>query len=229
MEKLEEKARKGTEIFIDTLNELGIEYIFGHTGGTVLSVYAEINERLKKGIKTPKVIMYRQESGAGHAAEGYARVSGKPCVVLVTSGPGSTNILTPLADAYADSVPVIFASGQVSTNVIGNDAFQEVPTTQMGSLRSKHSYLVKETDSIGWTIRQAYRIATTGRQGPVLIDICKDAFMSRSENGFYDKELPGYKVKDKLYISDTSSRGVGVLFEKWINKDNFVYFTMLFI
>lgn len=198
MERLEERARKGTAIFVDTLNELGVEYIFGHTGGTVLSVYAEINERMVRKTKTPKVIMYRDEEGAGHAAEGYARVSGKPCVVVATSGPGSTKILTPLADAYADSVPVIFVTGQVGTNVIGNDAFQEVPTTQMGCLRSKHSYLVKECDHIGSTLRQAHRIATTGRQGPVLIDICKDAFMNTSADGYEESELPGYNVHDRL-------------------------------
>ena len=198
MDKLETKVRSGAEIFIDTLNELGVEYIFGHTGGTVLKVYAEINRRLERGIKTPKVIMYRKESGAGHAAEGYSRVSGKPCAVLVTSGPGSTNILTPLADAYADSVPIIFVSGQVNSSIIGNDAFQEVPTTQMGGVRSKHSYLVKNADSIGWTIRQAYRIATTGRPGPVLVDICKDAFMNNSANGFEEISPPGYKVHDSL-------------------------------
>ncbi|MDP2925012.1 MAG: biosynthetic-type acetolactate synthase large subunit [Nanoarchaeota archaeon] len=197
-EGLETRLRTGAEIFIDTLNELGFEYIFGHTGGTVIPVYVEINKRLKDGRKTPKVVMYRQEPGAGHAGEGYSKVSGRPSLVMVTSGPGATNLVTPISDAYADSVPVIFVTGQVGTDLIGNDAFQEVPITQMTNLRTKKNYLVKSTEEIGVTLRQAFYIASTGRPGPALIDICKDAFLKNSNNGYESDNPQGYRPNTTL-------------------------------
>ena len=121
--------RDGIDILIDTLNELGFDYLFGHTGGAVLPIYDRINSRIDAGEKVPRVVMYAQEPGAGHAAEGYAKVNcdHKPGLVLVTSGPGATNLVTPIADAYKDSVPVIFLTGQVPSKALGTDAFQEVP------------------------------------------------------------------------------------------------------
>src|SRR5271157_3432196 len=106
-EKVESKARTGAAVFADTINDLGISYLFGHTGGAIMPMYFELNERITRKEKTPEVIMFRHEQGAGHAAEGYAKVSGRPGFVCVTSGPASTNLVTPIADAFMDSIPVI--------------------------------------------------------------------------------------------------------------------------
>ena len=182
---LETKVRTGSEVFVDTINELGFEYLFGHTGGAIMPMYLELNKRLKRKEKTPKVVMFRHEHGAGHAAEGYAKVSGKPVLVCATSGPGATNLITPIADAYADSVPVIFVTGQVPSYLIGTNAFQEVPIVDMTNLITKRNYLVKSAIEIKSVLKQAYEIATTGRPGPVLIDICKDAFYDNTSNGYH--------------------------------------------
>ena len=113
------QPRTGAAIFFDVLLELGVEYIFGHTGGAVIPLHVELNKRMRRGEKVPRFIMFRQEGGAGHAAEGYARVSGRTGVALATSGPGSTNLVTPIADAYKDSVPTVFITGQVASGAIG--------------------------------------------------------------------------------------------------------------
>jgi acetolactate synthase-1/2/3 large subunit len=169
------EPRTGAAILFDVLNDLGVELIFGHTGGAVIPLHVELNKRLRRHEPAPRFIMCRQEPGAGHAAEGYARASGRVGVALATSGPGATNLVTPIADAYKDSVPTLFITGQVPSFAIGTDAFQEVDTVGVTRPVSKHNYLVKEVGDLEWVLREAYALATRGRPGPVVVDICKDA------------------------------------------------------
>ncbi len=187
-----EKTRKGYEIFVDTLNEFGVEYMFCHTGGAIIPIHVELSKRYEAGLKAPKRIMCRQEPGAGHAAEGYARVSGKPGVALVTSGPAATNLITPIADAYKDSVPTLFFTGQVVSSVVGSDAFQEVPIVEMTYNITKHNFLIKSTDDLERKLREAHHLATTGRPGPVLMDICRNVLDGESNNEDTQKRIPGY-------------------------------------
>lgn len=196
---LENKVRTGAGIFVDTINELGIPYIFGHTGGAIMPMYVEINERLTRKEKTPEVIMFRHEQGAGHAAEGYAKITGRPGFVCVTSGPAATNIVTPIADAFMDSIPVIFVTGQVSSPGIGTDAFQEVPITLIVSQITKIALLIKTADEIEGALRLAHELTTTGRKGPVLIDICRDALIGNETSR--DNKIP-FVVKMKKPIDD---------------------------
>lgn len=173
-------TRSGAAIFFDVLNELGVEYLFGHTGGAVIPLHVELNKRMKRKEKVPRFILFRQEGGAGHAAEGYARASGRVGVALATSGPGSTNLTTPIADAYKDSIPTVFITGQVPSFAIGTDAFQEVDTVGVTRPISKHNYLVKDVRDLQWVLRQAFSLASTGRPGPVVVDICKDAELAET-------------------------------------------------
>jgi len=166
--------RTGASLFFDTLVDLGVEHIFGHTGGAVIPLHVELNKRMRRGQVSPKFILCRQEGGAGHAAEGYARVSGRVGVALATSGPGATNLVTPIADAYKDSIPTLFITGQVPSFAIGSDAFQEVDTIGMTRPISKHNYLVKDVRDLEWVLREAYALTQRGRPGPVVVDICKD-------------------------------------------------------
>ena len=159
----------GAEIVFKALSDHKVEYIFGYPGGAVLPLYDQLFKQ-----KEIKHILVRHEQGAGHAAEGYARSSGKPGVVLVTSGPGATNMVTALTDAYMDSIPLVCITGQVPTHLIGTDAFQECDTTGITRPCTKHNWLVKDVNQLAETIHKAFRIATTGRPGPVLIDIPKD-------------------------------------------------------
>ena len=159
----------GAQIVVQALKDQGVDTVFGYPGGAVLPIYDEIFK--DNGIRH---ILVRHEQGAAHAAEGYARSTGKPGVVLVTSGPGATNAVTGLTDALLDSIPIVCLSGQVPTFLIGNDAFQEADTVGITRPCTKHNWLVKETDSLAGTIHQAFHVATTGRPGPVLIDIPKD-------------------------------------------------------
>tara|TARA_B100001121_G_scaffold245512_1_gene220391 strand:+ start:2452 stop:4218 length:1767 start_codon:yes stop_codon:yes gene_type:complete len=163
------KLYTGAEIVFKCLEEQGVEFIFGYPGGAVLPIYDELKHH-----KTIKHILARHEQGAGHAAEGYARSSGKPGIVLVTSGPGATNVVTALTDAYMDSVPLVCISGQVPTHLIGTDAFQECDTTGITRPCTKHNWLVKDVKDLAKTIHKAFEVATTGRPGPVLVDIPKD-------------------------------------------------------
>ena len=163
------KLLSGAEIVFKSLEDQKVEYIFGYPGGAVLPIYDEL-----KNHKSIKHILARHEQGAGHAAEGYARSSGKPGVLLVTSGPGATNAVTALTDAYMDSVPVVCISGQVPTHLIGTDAFQECDTTGITRPCTKHNWLVKDVNDLADIMNQAFKIATTGRPGPVLVDIPKD-------------------------------------------------------
>jgi len=183
----------GAEIVFKALADHKVEYIFGYPGGAVLPLYDELSKQDKI-----KHILVRHEQGAGHAAEGYARSSGKPGVVLVTSGPGATNMVTALTDAYMDSIPLVCITGQVPTHLIGTDAFQECDTTGITRPCTKHNWLVKDVNKLAETIHKAFRIATTGRPGPVLVDIPKDIqFKKGIYKGFKNIEIDTYQPNIK--------------------------------
>ena len=159
----------GARIVVQALKDQGVDTVFGYPGGAVLPIYDEIFQQ-----NDIRHILVRHEQGAAHAAEGYARSTGKPGVVLVTSGPGATNAVTGLTDALMDSIPIVCLTGQVPTFMIGNDAFQEADTVGITRPCTKHNWLVKDTKDLGDTIHEAFHVATSGRPGPVLIDIPKD-------------------------------------------------------
>ena len=170
------KQLTGAEIVFKALADHDVEYIFGYPGGAVLPLYDELVKH-----KNIKHILVRHEQGAGHAAEGYSRSSGKPGVVLVTSGPGATNMVTALTDAYMDSIPLVCITGQVPTHLIGTDAFQECDTTGITRPCTKHNWLVKDINDLPTIIHKAFHIATSGRPGPVLVDIPKDIQFQKTE------------------------------------------------
>jgi len=184
------KLCTGAEIVFKCLEDQNVEYIFGYPGGAVLPIYDEL-----KNHSSLKHILVRHEQGAGHAAEGYARSSGKPGVVLVTSGPGATNAVTALTDAYMDSIPLVCISGQVPTHLIGTDAFQECDTTGITRPCTKHNWLVKDVKDLAKIIHKAFEVATTGRPGPVLVDIPKDVQFQKTSYTKYkkSKKLNGKK------------------------------------
>ena len=194
------KLLSGAEIVFKSLEDQNVEFIFGYPGGAVLPIYDEL-----KNHKSIKHILVRHEQGAGHAAEGYARSSGKPGVLLVTSGPGATNAVTALTDAYMDSVPLVCISGQVPTHLIGTDAFQEADTTGITRPCTKHNWLVKDVNDLGKIIHKAFEVATTGRPGPVLVDIPKDIQFNKGvykvEKNKSPKELNGEK-SNKINLKD---------------------------
>jgi acetolactate synthase-1/2/3 large subunit len=166
----------GAEILVRCLKDEGVEYLFGYPGGSVLHIYDELYKQ--EGVKH---ILVRHEQGAVHAADGYSRASGKPGVVLVTSGPGVTNAVTGIATAYMDSIPLVVFTGQVPTALIGNDAFQEVDTVGITRPCVKHNFLVKDVRLLAETVKKAFYIATTGRPGPVLVDLPKDITITKTE------------------------------------------------
>lgn len=179
----------GAQIFLKTLEDLGVDTIFGYPGGVVLYIYDEIFKQNKI-----KHILVRHEQGATHMADGYARVTGKPGVVLATSGPGATNTVTGLATAMMDSVPMVCFTGQVPVQLIGNDAFQECDIVGITRPCTKHNYLVKDVNDLERVIHQAFYIATSGRPGPVLVDIPKDVSLATAEyQGLKNVSLRGYK------------------------------------
>jgi len=183
-----EKLR-GAEIFVRALADEGVECIFGYPGGAVLHIYDEI-------FKQDKVqhILVRHEQGATHAADGYARASGKPGVVLVTSGPGATNCITGIATAYMDSIPMVVFTGQVATALIGNDAFQEVDAVGITRPCVKHNFLVEKVEDLAATIKKAFYVAATGRPGPVVVDIPKDVTANVTEYIYPDSvEMRSYR------------------------------------
>ena len=185
------KLYSGAEIVFKCLEDQDVQYIFGYPGGAVLPIYDEL-----KNHSSIKHILVRHEQGAGHAAEGYARSSGKPGVVLVTSGPGATNVVTALTDAYMDSVPLVCISGQVPTHLIGTDAFQECDTTGITRPCTKHNWLVKDIKDLSKIIHKAFEVATTGRPGPVLIDIPKDIQFAKTN---YSQPKKKKKVNGKSH------------------------------
>ncbi|MCC7412213.1 MAG: biosynthetic-type acetolactate synthase large subunit [Gammaproteobacteria bacterium] len=163
------KKLRGAEIFVEALKDEGVEYLFGYPGGAVLHIYDALFKQ-----DAVKHVLTRHEQGAAHAADGYARATGRPGVVLVTSGPGVTNALTGIATAYMDSIPLVVFSGQVPRHLIGNDAFQEVDAIGVTRPCVKHSILVNDVGDLAEAIKKAFYIATSGRPGPVLVDIPKD-------------------------------------------------------
>ncbi|HNJ48035.1 MAG TPA: biosynthetic-type acetolactate synthase large subunit [Novosphingobium sp.] len=163
------EERSGASILVESLVKQGVEFVFGYPGGAVLPIYDALF-----GDARIRHILVRHEAGAAHAAEGYARSTGKPGVVLVTSGPGATNAVTGIADAFLDSIPLVVITGQVPTALIGSDAFQEADTVGITRHCTKHNYLVKDPSELAGIVEEAFRIATTGRPGPVVIDIPKD-------------------------------------------------------
>jgi len=160
--------RSGAQVFVEALQREGVEVLFGFPGGAVLDIYDQLF-----GAKI-KHVLTRHEQGAIHAADGYARASGKPGVCLVTSGPGATNTVTGIATAYMDSVPVVVFTGQVPTPMIGNDAFQEADIVGITRPITKHNYLVRDVNDLPRILKEAFYVATTGRPGPVLVDLPKD-------------------------------------------------------
>lgn len=178
----------GAEILCESLLRVGVDVIFGYPGGAIMPVYDAL-------LKFPalKHILVRHEQGAAHAAEGYARVTGKPGVCMVTSGPGATNLVTGIADAMMDSVPIVCISGQVASNLIGGDAFQETDVVGVTAMITKHNYLITKAEEIPIVIAEAFHLANTGRPGPVVIDIAKDAQFGTVEFRYPKKlDLPGY-------------------------------------
>lgn len=182
----------GSRAVVVTLERLGVTDVFGLPGGAIMPVFdalydSQINQ-----------IIVRHEQAAGHAAEGYALSSGKTGVAIVTSGPGATNLMTALADAHMDSIPLLAISGQVSANAIGTDAFQEADVVGVSMPITKHNFLVTEPEEIPATLAQAYHLASTGRKGPVLVDIAKNAQVGELDFSWPVKvDLPGYKVASK--------------------------------
>ena len=164
----------GAEMVVQALIDNGVEHIFGYPGGAVLPIYDELFQQ-----EQVQHILVRHEQGAGHAAEGYARSTGKAGVMLVTSGPGATNAVTPLQDALMDSIPLVCITGQVPTSLIGSDAFQECDTVGITRPCTKHNWLVKDVNELAGILHEAFQVATTGRPGPVVVDIPKDIQFSR--------------------------------------------------
>jgi acetolactate synthase-1/2/3 large subunit len=181
----------GAQALIKSLEMQHVEVIFGLPGGAILPVYDPI---LDSSIRH---VLVRHEQGAGHMAEGYAHVTGRPGVAMVTSGPGATNIVTPLSDAMMDSIPIVVITGQVATTAIGTDAFQECPITAVTMDITKHNWLVTDAQDLPRVVAEAFHVATTGRPGPVLVDVPKDVSNAPMEwywpSGIDELDLPGYK------------------------------------
>src|SRR5437867_9456480 len=179
----------GAQALIRSLEHAGVEVMFGLPGGAILPVYDPLIE------SSIRHILVRHEQGAGHMASGYAHATGRPGVAMVTSGPAATNIVTPLCDAYMDSIPLVVVTGQVPLSAIGSDAFQECDTTGITMPVTKHNWLIQRADDIPMVIREAFHVATTGRPGPVLVDIPKDISNQTMEWYWPDGvELPGFRA-----------------------------------
>src|SRR4051794_9582350 len=190
-DKQDKKAKAkvtGAQALVLALEKVGVEVVFGIPGGAVLPAYDPLfdSEQIRH-------ILVRHEQGAGHAATGYAQATGRVGVCMATSGPGATNLVTPLADAYMDSVPVVAITGQVPSNLIGTDGFQEADISGITIPITKHNFLVTRPEDIARTIGEAFHVASTGRPGPVLVDIAKDAMQAMTDFSWpVPFELPGY-------------------------------------
>ncbi|MDP6080823.1 MAG: biosynthetic-type acetolactate synthase large subunit, partial [Arenicellales bacterium] len=198
----------GAEIVLACLKDEGVEFLFGYPGGAALHIYDAVYQQ-----EQVRHILVRHEQGATHAADGFARATGKPGVVLVTSGPGVTNTVTGIATAYMDSIPMVVLTAQVATHLIGDDAFQEVDTVGITRPCVKHNFLVKDVNDLAMTIKKAFYIATTGRPGPVVIDIPKDVTAAQAEY-LYPKsiEIRSYAPVDKGHTKQIS-RAVDLLLQ----------------
>ncbi|MEM7441089.1 MAG: acetolactate synthase 3 large subunit [Pseudomonadota bacterium] len=203
----------GAQIVVKALKDQGVDTVFGYPGGAVLPIYDEIFQQ-----NDIRHILVRHEQGATHAAEGYARSTGKPGVVLVTSGPGATNAVTGMTDALMDSIPLVVLTGQVPTFMIGNDAFQEADTVGITRPCTKHNWLVKDTNDLSDTIHKAFHVATNGRPGPVLIDIPKDVQFAngdyvspaKADKGHYAPRVKGDmdKITEMVELIETAKKPV---------------------
>ncbi|MBU4527947.1 MAG: acetolactate synthase 3 large subunit [Hoeflea sp.] len=204
----------GAEIVLQALKDNGVKHMFGYPGGAVLPIYDELHQQ-----EDIEHILVRHEQGAGHMAEGYARSTGKPGVVLVTSGPGATNVVTALQDALMDSIPLVCITGQVPTSLIGSDAFQECDTVGITRPCTKHNWLVKDVNQLSRVIHEAFRIATTGRPGPVVVDVPKDVQFATGtytppspviEQKSYQPKLSGDldKIRDAIELMATAKRPI---------------------
>ena len=190
------KKLTGARIIIEALINEGVDKVFGYPGGAILPFYDEMFEQ-----DSLEHILTRHEQAASHAAEGYARSTGKVGTIIVTSGPGATNAITGLTDAYMDSIPLVCISGQVATSIIGTDGFQEADVTGLTRPCTKHNYLVKDVNDLGYIIHEAYHIARSGRPGPVLIDIPKDVQNNLGDYlGKVKIERKSYKFSDPQYL-----------------------------
>ncbi|SET04757.1 acetolactate synthase, large subunit [Salinibacillus kushneri] len=192
--RTETNTRTGADLLVESLIREGVDTLFGYPGGAVLPIY----DALYKAKESFHHVLSRHEQGAIHAAEGYARVSGKPGVVIATSGPGATNLVTGITDAMMDSLPLVVFTGQVARHVIGTDAFQEADVMGITTPITKHNYQVQSMSDLPRIVKEAFHIATTGRKGPVLVDIPKDIAASLQEDS-YDTtfQLPGYQPTTK--------------------------------
>src|ERR1700745_2535634 len=182
-------TQSGAKILLRALKDQGVEVIFGYPGGAVLPIYDALFQQ-----NAIRHVLVRQEGGAVHAAEGYARSTGRVGVVLVTSGPGATNAVTGLTDALMDSIPVVCLTGQVPTHLIGNDAFQEADTTGITRPCTKHNYLVKDVNDLARVMHEAFYVARSGRPGPVVVDLPNDVLMNK-----HDYVAPKKPIEHKSY------------------------------
>ena len=201
-------AVSGAEIFVRSLEAEGVEVVFGHPGGAVIIIYDEI-ARLQPKFKH---VLVRHEQGGTHAAAGYAKTTGKVGTVLVTSGPGATNTVTGIADAYMDSVGIVVFTGQVPTHLIGNDAFQECDIIGVTRSITKHSFLVRDVNELASTIRAAYHLAGTGRPGPVVVDIPKDVQLARAPFSYPETvRIRGYDTQQTPVAGDRVERAARMI------------------
>src|SRR5690625_249657 len=190
----QQKTKTGADLLVELLGEMGVETIFGYPGGAVLPIY----DALYRGEQSFEHILTRHEQGAIFAAEGYARVTGKPGIVIATSGPGATNLITGITDAMMDSLPLVIFTGQVANHVIGTDAFQESDVLGITTPITKYNYQVEDIADLPRIIHEAFHIATTGRPGPVVIDIPKNISEALPEViSSRDFDLPGYQPTTK--------------------------------
>jgi len=187
----------GSQILVECLKEQGVDTIFGYPGGSVLNIYDELYRHQNE----IRHILTSHEQGAAHAADGYARSTGKVGVCLATSGPGATNLVTGIATAYMDSVPMVAITGNVTVNLLGKDSFQEVDIAGITMPITKHNFIVKDVNKLADTLRRAFRIARSGRPGPVLVDIAKDVTANKAE--YVKAEIPPVeRVKDTITEED---------------------------
>src|SRR5690348_7088182 len=207
------KGKSGAQIFHEMLvQHHKVEYMFGYPGGAILPVFDEL-------YKTPaKFILNRHEQASGHCADGYARVTGKPGVCIVTSGPGATNTVTPLATAQMDSIPMVVFSGQVPTKVIGNDAFQEADVTGITRPCTKWNYLIKDIRELPRVVNEAFLIASSGRPGPVLIDLPKDISAGVLQDEVDDAPREHIVTRRKLAITHEGHRKQAEAAAELINR-----------
>ncbi len=214
----------GAEIVIKSLAEQDVEVVFGYPGGAVLPIYDSLFKQ-----NSIKHVLVRQEGGAIHAAEGYARSTGKTGVVLVTSGPGATNVVTGLTDAMMDSVPIVCITGQVPQHLIGSDAFQECDTTGITRPCTKHNYLVKDVNKLSFVFHEAFTIAKNGRPGPVLIDIPKDVQFA---SGTYEEKnkiiIPSHRLFEPSPDFEKNKIKEAVELISKAKKTNFLYWWRMY-